>query len=234
MPKDFPLAKCYRVDPNVKDGDESDEANVHLLAALGTFESPFVPVNIYPRYDGYSWAKLPTIGKVEVSVGETLYKSYMWSGELACVSSLTITAHASDGRVLSSPVCMAITPAPPGQASTWVADQVLVTPEAERRVNASEIWHHLGGWHDEGDTYETQEFNFEQELNRFWAHVVGPDEHLRRNILASLGRIEAEWKSVTISSDGTVTIRHANGSRKTIKPPAPACSSRADEQAFPS
>ena len=229
MPKDFPLAKCYRVDPNVKDGDESDEANVHLLAALGTFESPFVPVNIYPRYDGYSWAKLPTIGKVEVSVGETLYKSYMWSGELACVSSLTITAHASDGRVLSSPVCMAMALAPPEQASTWVADQVLVTPEAERRVSASEIWHHLGGWYDDGDTYDTQEFNFEQELNRFWADVVGPDEHLRQGILSSLAAIKPEWKSVTISSDGTVTVQYTDGAEKTLEPPPPASSASAAE-----
>ena len=229
MPKDFPLAKCYRVDPNVKDGDESDEANVHLLAALGTFESPFVPVDIRPAYDGYSWAKLPTIGKVEVSVGETLYKSYLWSGELACVSSLTITAHASDGRVLSSPVCMAMAPAPPEQASTWVADQVLVTPEAEQRLASWEIWHHLGGWNDEGDTYESQEFDFEQELNRFWAHVVGPDEHLRRSILSSLAAIKPEWKSVSISSDGIVTVQHSDGAEKTLEPPPPACPPRSPQ-----
>ena len=65
MPKDFPLAKCYRFDANFKDGEESDEANVHLLAALGTFDAPFVPVSIQGRYDGYSWAKLPRLGKVE-------------------------------------------------------------------------------------------------------------------------------------------------------------------------
>ena len=229
MPKDFPLAKCYRVDPNVKDGDESDEANVHLLAALGTFDSPFVVVDIRRAYDGYSWAKLPTIGKVEVSVGETLYKSYMWSGELACVSSLTITAHASDGRVLSSPVRMAMALAPPEQASTWVADQVLVTSEAEQRLASREIWHHLGGWSDEGDTYDTQQFYFEQELNRFWAHVVGPDEHLRRNIVASLAGIQPEWESVTISSDGTVTVQYTDGAEKTLEPPPRASSASAAE-----
>ena len=38
LPKDFPLAKCYRFDPNFKDGEECDEANGHLLAALGKFE----------------------------------------------------------------------------------------------------------------------------------------------------------------------------------------------------
>jgi hypothetical protein len=135
MPKDFPLAKCYRLDPSSEGGNESDEANVHLLAALGTFDSPFVPVDIQPR---------------------------------------------------------------------------------------SEIWYHFGGWSDEGDTYDTQEFDFEQEFNRFWADVVGPDEHLRQSILSSLASIKPAWKWVTISSGGTVTIRHANGSSKTIKPPSKA------------
>ena len=110
--------------------------------------------------------------------------------------------------------------APPEQASTWVADQVLVTPKAEERLAPWEIWHHLGGWNDEGDTYESQEFDFEQELNRFWADVVGPDEHLRQTILSSLAAIKPEWKSVTISSDGKVTVHHSNGSTKTLEPPA--------------
>jgi len=221
MPKDFPLAKCYRLDPNPELGDESDEANVHLLAALGTFERPFVPVDLHQRYDGYSWAKLPTIGKVEVSVGETLHESYMWSGQLACVSSLTITAHASDGRVLSSPVCMARTPAR--------EEDVLVTPEAEQRVSPSEIWYHFGGWYDDGDTYDTQQFQFEEQLDHFWAQLAGPNEHLRRSILASLAGIQPEWKSVTISSDGTVTVRHADGSERTLEPPPADSSASAAE-----
>ena len=59
MPEGFPLAKCYRFDADFKDGEESDEVNVHLLAALGTFDAPFVPVSIHGRYDGYSWASCP-------------------------------------------------------------------------------------------------------------------------------------------------------------------------------
>ena len=72
MPKDFPLDKCYRFDPNAP-GEDGDETNAHLLAALGTFTEPFVPVDIRSCYDGYSWAKLPTIGKVEVKVGKELH-----------------------------------------------------------------------------------------------------------------------------------------------------------------
>ena len=116
LPKDFPLAKCYRFDPNFKDGEESDEANVHLLAALGKFEKPFIPVSIHGRYDGYSWAKLPIIGKVEVSIGREFHSGWLWAGTLTCVDSIAITAHASDGRVFSSKVCMAKAPQPPDKA----------------------------------------------------------------------------------------------------------------------
>ena len=40
MPEGFPLAECYRFNADFEDGAESDEANVHLLAALGTFDMP--------------------------------------------------------------------------------------------------------------------------------------------------------------------------------------------------
>ncbi len=81
--------------------------NVHLLAALGKFGEAFVPVCIHGRYDGYSWAKLPRIGKVEVSVGKELHSGWLLAGTLTCVDSISVTAHASDGRVFSSKVCMA-------------------------------------------------------------------------------------------------------------------------------
>ena len=116
LPKDFPLAKCYRFDPNLKDGEESDEANVHLLAALGIFDAPFVPVSIHGRYDGYSWAKLPSIGKVEVSFGKELHSGWLWAGTLTCVDSIAITAHASDGCAFSSRVCMVKAPEQPKKA----------------------------------------------------------------------------------------------------------------------
>ncbi len=61
MPSDFPLKKCYRLSKNCQDGCETDEANVHLLAATGKFKEPFVPVRISPSYDGYNWANLPTV-----------------------------------------------------------------------------------------------------------------------------------------------------------------------------
>jgi hypothetical protein len=45
-PDDWPLAKCYRLDPDRDGGAESDEANIHLLASLGKFDAPFIPVSI--------------------------------------------------------------------------------------------------------------------------------------------------------------------------------------------
>lgn len=218
MSKDFPLAKCYRFDPNFPGGTESDEANVHLLAALGTFDEPFIPVSIHGRYDGYTWAKLPTIGKVELQVGKTLHSSWLWSMTLTCVDALTITAHASDGRVFASPVCMAMSSQRPEQAPDWADDHVLVTREAQERLSASAIWHHFGGWYDDGDTYETQEFDFQQELDRFWMQLVGPDEQLRRSILDALQRIAQTWTFIKVFPNGKVRIRFHDGSVKDISP----------------
>ena len=90
---------------------------------------------------------------------------------------------------------MALAP-PPEKAPSWTDDHVLVTPEAEERVQAWEIWHHLGGYWDEGDTYPTQEYEFEQELNRFWTSLHGPDEQLRRDLLEALARTTPKWHSV--------------------------------------
>jgi hypothetical protein len=221
MPADFPLSKCYRFDYDAQ-GEDTDETNVHLLAALGTFPEPFIPVKICSRYDGYSWAKLPTIGRVEVKVGNQLLAEWLWSGKLICVDSLVIAAHASDGQVFSSPICMAREPLPPEGDPRSSDEPVLVTPVAQDRLYPAEIWYHLGGFGEDGDTYDTQLALFEDDLNRFWADLIGPDEQLRRSILAPLNRIEPEWQSVTITGDGRITIQHTDGTSKAIDPPKPA------------
>ena len=218
-PMGFPLAKCYRMDLKVP-GEDGDDTNAHLVAALGTFTEPFVPVSIRSCYDGYSWAKLPTIGKVEVKIGKELHSEWLWSGKLICVDALHITVHTSDGKVFSSPVCMAKAPQPPKEAPSWADEHVLITPKAQDHLQPSEIWYHLGGWSDEGDTYDTQLASFEEELDRFWADLIGPDEQLRQSILAPLYRIKPDWQSVTVFASGTVAIRHVDGTYKTIEPPA--------------
>ena len=218
MPEGFPLQRCYRFDPDSPGGAETDEANVHLLAALGQFDEPFIPVNIRKEYDGYSWTKLPTIGKVSVTVGKTQHTACVWSGTLTCVDALAISAETSDGRTFSSSVCMTKAP-PPAESPQSVDDHVLVTESAQERLQPSEIWYHFGGWYDEGDTYETQEFDFQQELDRFWMQLAGPDEQLRQNILSALTGVKPAWQFVKIFASGEVRIRSADGAVKTIHPP---------------
>jgi hypothetical protein len=51
LPEGLPLEKCYRFDANAT-GCETDEANVHLLGALGKFDEPFITVDIGSQYHG--------------------------------------------------------------------------------------------------------------------------------------------------------------------------------------
>ena len=218
MPKDFPLEKCYRFDPEAP-GEEGDDINAHLMAALGTFDDPFIPISISSCYDGYSWAKLPTIRKVEVKSGNKLHSEWLWVGRLSCVDDLSITVHTSDGKVFSSSACMGKAPLSPENKSYWADDHFVVTAQARERLQASEIWYHLGGWYEDGDTYDTQEAAFERSISQFWANLIGPDEQLRRDIVAPLNHIMPEWKAAHIYPDGRVWIEHADGTEKTIQPP---------------
>ena len=217
MPKGFPLARCYRFDPDAVEED-TNETNTHLLAALGTFPKPFVPVSIRKEYDGYSWAELPVVRKVTLAVGKELHSAGLWSGTLTCVDTLALAVETSDGKVFSSPVCLAKAPPPEGKEG-WCDDAVLVTWDAKDELVPSQIWYHLGGWSEDGDTYDTQLNDFEQELNRFWADLLGPDEQLRRGILAVVTEIRPEWQTVLVARNGTVTIRLPDGSEKVIRPP---------------
>jgi len=218
MPKVFPLARCYRFDPDFEEGQETDEANVHLLAALGRFEGPFVPVTIQRNYLGYSWAKLPTIGKVEVRAGKVLHEDTIWCGRLVCVDSLTVSVRTSDDKAWSAPVCMALRPAREDRKNIWWDYEVLVTPEARDLVDPTDILYHLGGYSDEGDSWETQAVQFSEEMERFWDQLVGPDESLRRRILAPFAPF-TDWRQAVILPSGKVTIHFTDGSTKTIEPP---------------
>ena len=216
-PKDFPLAQCYRFDPEQKKWEDSDATNIHLLAALGSFETPFVPVDINSSYNGYSWAKLPTADEVAVIRKKVIHEDWLWSGTLVCVESITITARTSDGRTFRSGVCMAVLP--PKGKHQWADASVYVTPEARQCLPSSEIWYHLGGWNGDGDTYDTQESSFSEDLDRFGAEVIGPDEYLRQNIVKALFDLPSKWKRVTITPDGAVDIQLKNGSHKRLQPP---------------
>ena len=218
MPDGFPLERCYRVSETLAEGDDFAETNTHLLAALGTFATPFAPVSIKPCFDGYSWAQLPTVHRIELTIGKELHADYVASGRLVCVNHLALTAHTSDGKVFHAPICMAIRAHAAQDKQYWTDEDVLVTPEANQQLLASQIWYHLGGWSEDGDTYDTQEDQVEQELNRFWADLIGPDEQLRRKLLETLLSLKEKWRSITIRHNGTVTIQRTSGKVRTIKP----------------
>jgi hypothetical protein len=218
MPKDHPLSQCYRL-ADTTDGQESDEANVHLLAALGKFDTPFMPVEINPHYDGYTWAKLPTIGKVQVAAGKMLQESWIGSGKLICVESLSIAAHASDGKLFRSTVCMAVKPSDEGDQDPFMGDMLYVTPAAQQELYDARIWCHLGGFSDDGDTYDTQEYTISKELEQFWQRLIGPHETLRSKLLEAASSLDKGWKEVTIKPNGQVIVRQKNGREQVITPP---------------
>ena len=156
-----------------------------------------MPVEIWHKYDGYSWTKLPTIQKVELTLGDKVEESWLCGGTITCVDSLVITAHCSDGKVFSSPVCMAV--ALPEEDNRW-EEHVLVTPDFRDRVQSTDVWYHLGGCSDDGDTYDTQLSDFEDQLDDFCLKLAGPDESLRRRVMALLEEIP-NCRSVRATDD---------------------------------
>ena len=219
-PEDMPLLACYRLSPDLEQDDQFSEINAHLLAALGKCAEPFVHVRISEKYDGYSWAKLPTIDRVEFQAGKVLRESWLWSGQIVCVDRIEITAHTSDGQVFSSPVCMGIPPVEPTDSGTYCDEVVYVTPQAQEQLSAAQIWYHFGGWYEDGDTYETQESQFSDELERFWALLLGRDEQLRRNLFMAAESIKPKWRTVMLLANGTVQIRFKSKNTKVVRPSA--------------
>ncbi len=225
-PKDFPLAKCYRMDQRDNDADELDDANAHLLSARGQFEQPFVVVEISSYYDGYSWARLPTVERIEVKAGREIRSQYLWCERLIAVESLQITAHISDGQTFTSEVPLAVNEPPHHEGTCrWVGTDVLVTRAAQRELEPTDIWYHLGGWSEDGDTYDTQLADFEEQLNHFWATIVGPGEYLRLRLLECLNGFDLDWQSVSIEASGKVWITHQDGRAEMLLPPEFSASS---------
>lgn len=218
MPKGFPLSRCYRLSPTIAADGLDPEANAHLLGALGKPERPFVPVWISDRYDGYSWAKLATIDRVDVELGKRIGALSVDQGGLECFDSVEVTCNTSDGQAYSSPVCMATLH---GRGNT---PRVALTPAARQRVYAPEVWFHLGGYEDGGDTYFAQSSRVSDALDDFWLLIDGPDEPFRSGLMRSLNSFAPGWRSFSVKADGVVKVVLADGSRKTITPPRRAAS----------
>jgi hypothetical protein len=219
-PADWPLAKCYRLNPACREGGDQNEANAHLLSALGECENPFLVVDISSDYDGYSWAKLPVVDRVELAVGKELHRDYLVCETLVAVENLKITAYTSDGRVFSSVVPMAVRELPQDEGRhRWTTVDVLVTLAAREELEPTDLWFHLGGWSEDGDTYDTQLDYLEKELNLFWADVMGPGEYLRLRLFDCLGDFNLDWQSVSIEANGKVWISYKDGTAKMLQPP---------------
>ena len=217
-PEDLLLSRCYRMNNDCENDCETDEANIHLLAATGKFKEPFVPVRIPPAYDGYSWANLPTVNKVEVAVGKELGQQGIWSETLVAADSLQIAVHTSDDKVFKSDVLVAVLEQTAKKLS-WCCMNVYITLDARNQLSSTDIWFHLGGWNDDGDTYDTQLYYFEQEMEEFWATIIGPAEYLRSKLRECLYGVVNDWKQIIFDDNEAITITYKDGTVKSYESP---------------
>ena len=220
MPKDFKLEDCYLCfNKDLK--DETAEANVHLLSALGEFSGkPFVPITIDNGYMGYSWTKLPKVTKVEVSKGKEKLRHSINCSEIACFDKLIITVQTSDGKKFSSDVDMTVMTESPRGKYRWVDETVCVTKNARDYLSSENIWFHIGGFDLEGDSYDTQLYYFEKELDEFWNELIGPYETVRQQLIKELYPLYNKWRKITILEDSSLEILFKDGRKEVVKPPA--------------
>ena len=210
-PDDFPLEKCFLMNQAYRDAADINETNSHLLAALGKPGTPFIPVEISSDYSGYTWAKLPTIDRVEVTAGKKLASQHLWRGLITAVECLEITARTSDGKTFKKSVEMAVRKPISKEDAQYYDFEVLVTLKAKDSLAPTDIWYHLGDYSEDDDTYDTQLRYFEEQLELFWAKIIGPGEYLRSRLLNCLDAFNLDWQSITIDSDNTLTIIYKDG-----------------------
>jgi len=220
VPKNFKITDgflCFNEDCK----DDMAETNAHLLAAMGEFkDKPFVPVTIDSSYMGYSWTKLPKVTKVEVVKGKEKLRYSINCGEIACFDKLSITVHTSDKKTYSSDVAMAVITEQQKDEHRWSEETVCVTKDSRNHLSAENIWFHLGGYSDEGDSFDTQLYHFEKELDEFWNELIGPYETVRQQLVKELHPLYEKWQKVTIFSDESLEIVFKDGRRQRVNPPA--------------
>ena len=71
----------------------------------------------------------------------------------------------------------------------------------------------------DGDTWDTQLYDLEQELEQFWATIIGPAEYLRSKIRSCLYGVVKDWKKIIFEEDETITILYKDGTEKVYKSP---------------
>ena len=118
---------------------------------------------------------------------------------------------------------MAVASEQPKGTYQWHNEVVYVTEAARRELDNDNLWHHLGGYSDEGDSYETQQYYIEQELDEFWSDLIGPHEQLRHDLVKRVNQhysISGKWQKVIVEENGTISIHFKDGKIETIKQPA--------------
>jgi hypothetical protein len=221
VPKDFNLADGY-VFRQTEFTDQTLEANAHLLAGLGKFadgDKRFIPVTIDDDFIGYSWAELPKITNVQVSTGKEILHYSLSCGNITCFDNLTITVNTSDGRIFTSDVDMAVISNPKKQDQYWAEEIVCVKYDARKNLSSEDIWFHMGGYSDDGDSYDSQLEYFQQELNDFWFELTGPYEGVRNDLISAINKqysIWDKWDKITVFSDKSIEIVFKSGKREKV------------------
>ncbi|MFN3166970.1 MAG: hypothetical protein ACE37H_07895 [Phycisphaeraceae bacterium] len=219
QPEGMDLSRCYRMDANLDDQEMSQTANAHLLAAFSPAELFFLPVTIHDRYNGYAWADLPRIIGVTVVSGKALFEEWVGSYTLNCVDSLQIEVKTTDGRSFRHAVPMAVRPVETSTNDQVCHEEELYLTPAARTLRDEEVWYHMGGFCDDGDTWDTQLYEFGKELAAFWDQLDGPLESVRRCFVEATWELPKGWQSVMTLADGTMEIRMEDGRTQTVKPP---------------
>lgn len=220
MTRKFELKDGYLY-PDDETIKEHCETNAHLLAATGKLkDTPFVPVTIHSGYMGYSWSNLPRVTKVEVIRGKELLRHSIACVDIACFGKLEIRVETSDGKAFSSEVPIAVIDQPPAIEGSRHTDLVCVTRAARDQLTSDNIWYHMGGFNDEGDSYDTQLWQFEKLLDEFWNELIGPHESLRQKLLDDMACLYDEWQKAVITEDGRLEIHFKDGSCREVRPGA--------------
>ena len=201
-----PLSQCYLAE------DEELRGAAHLFAFHAVeLESPVFPICIPNGFRDYSWAKLPEIEQVEVVRSEEiLTKAWVGCGEVRCVKELRVVLHVSGDRKFESTVPMAV---------DSDESEVIYVTRAAQGIAPDHFWFFLGGYSDEGDSFDTQRECVCNELDAFWLDLEGPDEQARCEVMELLNkRFGRKWNDIHVSRAGRILIQSADDKTLELKP----------------
>ena len=203
--EEFQEAKKYLI----KDHDNEDEINSYIFRMHGTDHQGFLPVEIKSRYKGYSWADLPVVEKIIVEKTKEITSYLLHFGNIILYESLKMTIHTSDEATYTTQVPIAVFNDDTTAYVTW---------EAEAEVEEGLLMLCLGGYSDDGDTWETQEYYFEENLREFWNSLRGEYENLKLKVLDGIKHnmpCSKNWSKIVINKDETVEIILEDGTVET-------------------